>query len=201
MRKWFGICGVFFAALALTVVSTAAAEDGHGQRNSTTFGPYSSGSGDSGTCGPDWATDTFQRVFTVSRQNADGTYTVREDFRNGSFVTLPSLLSPGSCDTNPGGTVLPGVKGFMGGFEFITVTGGTLNRAATCPAVCTTATFIAAAFGPTATYTVGSYAFAYVSFAPGLCAHVWRNASADFGGNAGDIANTCSPTFHEGATA
>jgi hypothetical protein len=200
MPKWFGIVGVLFVALALTVVSTAAAEDGHGQRNSTTFGPYSSGSPDSGTCGPDWATDTFQRVFTVSRQNADGTYTVREDFRDGSFVTLPGV-SPGSCETNLGGTVLAGVKGWMGGFEFITVTGGTLDRNATCPTACTTASFIAAAFGPTATTTVGSYFFAYLSLARGLCAHVWRNASADFGGDAGDIANTCSPTFHELATA
>jgi hypothetical protein len=29
------------------------------------YGPYASGSGDSGTCGPDWATDTFDRHFTV----------------------------------------------------------------------------------------------------------------------------------------
>src|SRR5437879_514156 len=29
------------------------------------YGPYASGSPDSGTCGPDWANDTFDRHFTV----------------------------------------------------------------------------------------------------------------------------------------
>src|SRR5437867_3048225 len=50
------------------------------------YGPYPSGSGDSGTCGPDWAQDTFDRHFTVKR-NPDGTLTVIEQFKNGSFVT------------------------------------------------------------------------------------------------------------------
>lgn len=50
------------------------------------FGPYASGSPDSGTCGNDWATDTFNRDFTV-RSNNDGTFTVVEQFKNGSFVT------------------------------------------------------------------------------------------------------------------
>src|ERR1700747_389883 len=45
------------------------------------YGPYASGSGDSGTCGPDWATDMFDRDFTV-RSNGDGTYTVVEQFKN-----------------------------------------------------------------------------------------------------------------------
>src|SRR4051794_30095316 len=39
------------------------------------YGSYPSGSPDSGTCGNDWATDTFDRDFTV-RSNHDGTYTV-----------------------------------------------------------------------------------------------------------------------------
>jgi hypothetical protein len=50
------------------------------------YGPYPSSSGDSGTCGPDWATDTFDRHFTV-RSNGDGTFTVVEQFKNGSFIT------------------------------------------------------------------------------------------------------------------
>src|SRR5438128_8951918 len=38
------------------------------------YGPYPSTSPDSGTFGPDWATDTFDRHFTV-KQNHDGTFT------------------------------------------------------------------------------------------------------------------------------
>jgi hypothetical protein len=65
----------------LTLVATASADDDHGNHNSrNTYSPYNGTSPDSGACGNDWAIDTFQRVFTVSRQNADGTYTVREDF-------------------------------------------------------------------------------------------------------------------------
>lgn len=197
MKKWFGIFGVLFVALALTVVSTAAAEDGHGKRNNTTFGPYDSGSTDSGTCGNDWAVDTFQRVFTVSRQSPDGTYQVREDFRHGSFVTLAGP-SAGACETNPFGLITAGIEGRMGGFFLMTVTGGTLNPAATCPEICTTATFVMAAFGATATYTVDSFLFRYHSHDSSLCAHSWRNASADFGGNAGDIATTCTVSFPGG---
>src|SRR5687768_12050823 len=39
------------------------------------YGPYSSGSPDSGTCGNNWAQDTFNRHFTV-KHNHDGTFTV-----------------------------------------------------------------------------------------------------------------------------
>ena len=62
------------------------------------YGPYPSVSPDSGTCGTDWANDTFDRHFTV-RENLDGTFTVVEQFKNGSFVTM-SAPGPGSCDTN-----------------------------------------------------------------------------------------------------
>src|SRR4029077_3802589 len=49
------------------------------------YGPYSSESTDSGTCGNDWANDTFDRHFTV-RKNPDGTFLVVEQFKDGSFV-------------------------------------------------------------------------------------------------------------------
>src|SRR5207247_4068707 len=77
------------------------------------YGPYESGSGDSGTCGPDWANDMFDRHFTVHR-NVDGTFTVVEQFKNGSFVTMAGP-SPGACDTNLGGTVKAGVSGSRSG--------------------------------------------------------------------------------------
>src|SRR5438477_3179355 len=41
------------------------------------YGPYPSGSPDSGTCGNDWAMDTFDREFVV-RSNGDGTFTIVE---------------------------------------------------------------------------------------------------------------------------
>src|SRR2546422_4180044 len=50
------------------------------------YGAYPSTSPDSGTCGPDWANDTFDRHFTV-RRNPDGTFLVVEQFKDGSFVT------------------------------------------------------------------------------------------------------------------
>ena len=58
------------AAVALALVPMAAAADqGEGNQH---FGPFAGASGDSGTCGPDWALDTFTRNFFV-HQNADGT--------------------------------------------------------------------------------------------------------------------------------
>lgn len=79
------------------------------------YGPYASGSTDSGTCG-DWADDTFDRHFTV-RSNNDGTYTVVQQFKNGSFVAYGGL-SPGSCDTtdgSPPGMVDSDIAGSMHG--------------------------------------------------------------------------------------
>src|SRR5690349_7855627 len=70
--------------LVLTVLNTLG-DDTFAQANLTTamggtsatqhYGPYASGSEDSGTCGNDWAQDTFDRHFTV-HNNRDGTYTV-----------------------------------------------------------------------------------------------------------------------------
>ncbi|MEP6910870.1 MAG: hypothetical protein ABI896_10635, partial [Actinomycetota bacterium] len=71
-----------------------------GMNHTEHYGPYASGSPDSGTCGNDWAQDTFDRDFTV-RSNNDGTYTVVQQFKNGSFVTDLGP-STGSCDTTDG---------------------------------------------------------------------------------------------------
>ena len=132
----------------------------------------------------------------MSPQNADGTYTVREDFVHGSFVTTVGP-SPGGCDTNPGGTILPGIKGKMRGTVIVTVA-GTFNPDATCAAPCTTGDFVAAFFGPTATYDVTSFVYTYRSHDHRLCAHSWRNASPELGGTAGDIATTCTVSFGDG---
>jgi hypothetical protein len=82
----------------------------------------------------------------------------------------------------------------MRGYLIMTVT-GTFDPAATCATPCTTAGFVAAFFGATATYDVPTFFFTYSSGDDSLCAHHWRNASADRGGNEGDIATTCSASF------
>ena len=152
------------------------------------YGPFPSTSPDSGTCGNFWATDTFDRFFHVQTSpNADGTYSVTEQFKDGSFVTSAGP-SPGSCDTNPGGIVAAGVTGKMQGSFLIVITGGTYNPAAACDeASCgTTAGFVATVFGPEARYDVPTFLLHYNARTNGE----WKNASADRGGNHGDITGT-----------
>jgi hypothetical protein len=59
--------------------------DPPGPNGTQHYGPYPSDSTDSGTCGIDWAHDTFDRVFTV-RHNPDGTFTVVEQLRCGKVT-------------------------------------------------------------------------------------------------------------------
>ena len=178
-KKWLL---AVLAVLVLSMLPAVALAKG----GSAHYGPFASTSPDSGTCGNDWANDTFDRFFKVdTTPNADGTYNVKEEFKNGSFVTIAGL-SPGSCETNPGGTVAAGVTGKMHGSFDMVVTGGTFNPNATCPAVCTTAGFVAAVFGATATYVVPTFDFHYSAGRNGQ----WKNASANRGGNHGDITGT-----------
>src|SRR5690349_9785133 len=78
-----------FSTMSLSPVDPSGTPTQH-------YGPYPSGSPDSGTCG-DWANDTFDRDFTVRTSN--GETTVVEQFKNGSFVTM-SGPSPGACDSS-----------------------------------------------------------------------------------------------------
>lgn len=160
------------------------------------YGSYPSGSPDSGTCGNDWATDTFDRDFTV-RSNGDGTYTVVEQFKNGSFVTNAGP-SPGACETNLGGTITPGKTGSMHGYFIVSNVGTQTSTSPSCDATnpsntdCTTATFINTHFTPCypVTCTVTTYFDHYAAGDQGLLYHEWKNASPDRGGDDGDIANT-----------
>ena len=185
--SWMGRLALTLALIAVVAMPMSAQAAGRTQH----YGPFASSSPDSGTCPNNlWATDTFDRHFTVDTlPNADGTYTIQEQFKNGSFVTNAGM-SPGGCETNPGGTLLAGVTGTMQGSFTIVVSGGTYNPNATCPAVCTTAGFVTAVFGPTATYNVPTYRFEYTAGGQGLASHTWKNASADRGGDQGDISNT-----------
>jgi hypothetical protein len=95
------------------------------------YGPYTSTSPDSSTCGNDWAEDTFDRDFTVR-----GT-TVVEQFKNGSFVTVAGA-SPGACDSSDGygpGTFAAGHTGSMHGYFIITGVGMQTSSSPFCDAV------------------------------------------------------------------
>ena len=182
-----------FALADLTTLLSAG-----GQYRTQHYGPFPSTSPDSGTCGNDWATDEFDRHFTV-RSNHDGTFTVVQQFKRGSFVVNPpQQLSPGSCDPTDGrppGTVNGGVEGTMQGYFIIS---NVVNQTSTdehCDAVtmtnadCTTTTFINTHFTPCypATCQVTTYALNYAAPDQGLIDHHWKNASTDRGGNQGDI--------------
>lgn len=168
-------------AVALTALNATSSAEPVVER----YGPFASGSPDSGTCGNFWANDTFDRAFRVrTTPNADGSYGAVEEFEHGSFVTVAGA-SPGGCDTNPGGTVAAGITGKMHGSFSIVVTGGTFDPNAVCDeTTCgTTAAFIATVFGAAATYAIPTFLVEYEARSAGH----WKNASANRGGNEGDI--------------
>jgi hypothetical protein len=160
------------------------------------YGPFPSGSLDSGTCGNDWAQDTFDRHFTV-KTNPDGTFLVVEQFKKGSFVTNFGP-SPGSCDMtdgSPPGTVAFGITGSLQGYFLIPLPPGTMQTStdSSCiagapTAPCTTTGFIDSHFTPClGTCPVTTFFFHYSAGDQALVDHEWKNASADRGGNHGDI--------------
>ena len=148
------------------------------------------GSGDSSTCGPDWANDTYTRVFKVyPEQNVDGSYRVVEYFTNGHFVTMQGP-SPESCEAGTLNTVSANVSGNFHGNEVIKVTGGTYSPsdAAAWDGIGGTAGFISAGFGGGAA-NVSDFWFKYHTGNAAACVKTWVNAAT---GNAGDIATFCS---------
>lgn len=182
-----------FATADLSVLLSSAG--GNGTQH---YGGYPSTSPDSGTCGNDWATDTFDRHFTV-RSNPAGGFTVVQQFKRGSFVTVAGP-SPGSCD-DPFGAVDAGVTGSMHGYFIISNVGTQTSTSPYCDAVnstnsnCTTTTFINTHFTPCypVTCTVTTFAFHFAAGNQGLVEHQWKNASEDRGGNNGDIRSTNVP--------
>jgi hypothetical protein len=183
------------------------------------YGPYASGSPDSGTCGNYWADDTYNRHFTVFQNKNDGSFLVVEQFKDGNFVT-PSVgstdtppspspnPSPGACETSPGvpqGTVNNGVTGSMHGYFVVPLPSGTVetssdsNCVANSPTTaCTTTGFIDSHFTPcyfggTGSCPVTTFFFHYAASGQGLIMNEWKNASADRGGNHGDIRSTNVP--------
>jgi hypothetical protein len=184
-----------FSLADLSLVMSAPTVTG-GSTATQHYGPYASDSPDSGTCG-DWATDTFDRHFTV-RQESTNVFTVVEQFKNGAFETIAGP-SPGSCDTtdgSPPGTVNGGVLGAMHGYLVMTETGAQTSTDPSCVAgspstPCTTTGFMTSHFA--GGFTVGTFFFHYSASDQGLVEHEWKNASADRGGNHGDIRSTNVP--------
>lgn len=189
---------IVFAALVLaTPASALAAGNGNGTDH---FGPFASSSPDNGTCGI-WAQDTFNRYWMV-HDNGDGTFSVREEFKDGSFVTT-GPLSPGCGETtnHHGHYLSAGIEGHFTGFLAGTVSSTTYNpngcdaAGADCT---TTAGFIAAVFGPGASFTcfIGyarcQFNFEYDSPDQSLQYHHWQDKSDNHGGEQfiGDIANS-----------
>jgi hypothetical protein len=186
-----------FSTMSLSPVDPSGTPTQH-------YGPYTSGSPDSGTCGNDWAEDTFDRDFTV-RTNAAGT-TVVEQFKNGSFVTNGGD-SPGACDNSDGygpGTVDAGHTGSMHGYFIVSNVGPQTSTSPFCDAMtmsnadCTTTKFIdthftACYFDGAGTCPVTTFFDHYSAGDQGLAVHEWKNASCDRGGNHGDIADIILP--------
>jgi len=157
------------------------------------FGPFAVTTPDNGTCGL-WATDTFDRFWNV-HNNGDGTFSVDEQDKNGSFVTIGGP-SPGCGETGSkhGSTVDAGVDGTLIGYVYYTVTGGIYNPAG-CSAVgvdCSTrAGFFTATF-PAGSLHYGKWGFEYAAGDQGLLYHHWADVSDNTGSNEifrGDIAN------------
>jgi hypothetical protein len=166
------------------------------------YGPYSSTSPDSSTCGGNWATDTFNRHFTVHTSTSSGAISVVEQFKDGSFVTMLGP-SPAACDatyTHHGTAVNAGLDGSMHGYFIIPLPPGSqTSNSPYCNATlmnnanCDTTTFIDTHFTPC--YGAGfcsatTFFFDYAAGDQGLLYHDWKNASTDRGGNSGDIANS-----------
>ena len=126
-----------------------------------------------------WAVDTELRTFKVKR-NKDGTFRLtRRD--HGAFLTNDGQ-SPGACETHGrhGSTVPAGKTGHFRGYLIGTISGGTFDPNATCPANCgDTDVFIATFFGPTATFSCFTdssdckFNFQYHAPRQGLKYHHW----------------------------
>jgi len=198
MRRWLATVAVAAAMAAFPIA--AGADSGSGE--STHLGPFATvADPDGGSCGGSWATDNFDRFLTV-HDNGDGTFRVREDFKNGGFVTT-GPASPGGCEegTHHGNLVTAGIDGTFHGYLEGNVSGGTFDPAG-CGAAgtdCTTTTgLIAATFGPGAAFTclsgagTCSFAFEYAAGEQGLIFHHWEDRNDRTGTEEfrGDIATS-----------
>jgi hypothetical protein len=186
MQKRWIIPGLLAAAFAFA--ATGAANNGHGHGNAhNRFGPYDVVTDDHGSCGNAWAVDTMKRTFQVKR-NRDGTFRLTRRDR-GRFLT-DAGQSPGACETRrPHGQVVSaGKHGKFHGFLRGTISGGTFDPNATCPADCGfTDVWIATFFGPNATFSCFedsrdcAFYYSYSAPAQHLRWHHWQDSGRGAG--------------------
>jgi hypothetical protein len=166
-------------AAAFAFAATGLANNGHGKPHNLKFGPYDVVTDDHGSCGNAWAVDTEKRTYKIKR-NRDGTFRLTRRDR-GTFLTNDGQ-SPGACETrgHHGTTVPAGKTGHFRGYLIGTVSGGTFDPNATCPADCGfTDVFIATFFGPNATFSCFTdsrackFNFQYHAPRQGLKFHHW----------------------------
>ncbi len=182
---------VILAALVIGVFSLTHTSGSHAASSSgkRTYKVHVTNDPDSGTCGNNWATDAFDRVFVVSLNNP---YVFTELFQNGKFQTTAGQ-SPGACEFGPANanTVGGNVVGtFHGNEPNVVVTGGTFNPNAKCTtATCGTTTgFCTTVYGVGANCAVSSFDFDYTTPENGG----WHNGSSDLGGTNGDITGSAT---------
>ena len=206
MKKRWIVPTLFVAALAFTATGVAGGPGhgngkGKGKAHHGKFGPYDVVTDDNGSCGSPWAVDTVKRTFKV-RHNNDGSYTLTR-YDRGTFLTN-AAQSPGACNPKGkhGATVNAGVKGKLKGYLRGRITGGTFDPNASCTAAdCgTTSVWIAAFFGPSATFScfenskACQFGFQYHARHQGLKFHHWYDVGKGSGTFLkerfhGDIAN------------
>jgi hypothetical protein len=187
MGRKFAVLGLGVCVTMLCMgIATASASD----TRDYTFKGQSSG--DSSTCGPDWANDTYTRVFKIyPERNIDGSYRMIEYFTDGHFVTIQGP-SPESCEAADSNTVSPNLHGSFHGNETIKVINGTFSPSGARHWDRNGGTdgFIAAAFGAGATNgATDDYWFKYTTSNSAACAKKWIDAST---GDSGDIATFCA---------
>jgi hypothetical protein len=175
----------------LAVVTVCCVLSGAAAPGTQHLGPFPSTSPDGGSCGSPWANDAFDRHFTII-SHGGSSFTVREEFKNGTFVTIGGS-SPGGCESTPhhGSTVNSGVTGQFQGFVSFDVTSVAYNPNGCTPTTCdTSAGFFAAVF-PGGTASAIAFNFEYSSSDKSLAYRHWQDKSDQAVNDnfEGDIAN------------
>src|SRR6266705_6170541 len=127
MKRWLSVTVSILALAAMPLTASARQDFVH-------YGPISSGSPDSGTCGNNWASDTYMRAFDAATSpNANGTFNVTETFVGGRFTNVAGP-SPDACDPTgvKGSTIADGVTGSFSGNFLIVVSNGTFDPNTNC---------------------------------------------------------------------
>ncbi len=150
------------------------------------LGPFAASTNDGGSCGNEWAQDSYTITLGV-HDNGNGTFALRVDYKNGTFVTFAGA-SPGACSSvnNHGTTLTAGANGNFQGWLSETISGGTFNSNGCAAANCSTRTdAITALFGSGASQSNFTYNFEYSSNDKSLKYHHWQDKLT--GGDVSDV--------------